>query len=338
MSAVLGSPDSLTLAQAALIMREATKDKTYQLSPLGQEVAGYLRAKRKRLTDKSEVAYESALACFARYFADLQTADFEPPAGVELVEKFLDDTYGAHANATYNKNLSIIGDFLRFQIKRGRLHGDPTLPIERARREQVYRTTFPDGQRHAVVAAAEELRDRLALRLLFDYGLRKGSLRAIQFKHFDHQRWRLTIFAKGSKVRPIPIPHSAFWMDLERHLLDAEAQPSHFLLPGGNGNQHRRTLDPSRPMSEHRAHDWWYERLEAAGIVATGQRNGERMHKARHTAGQRMLDATGNLKAVQMQLGHADISTTANTYVGWDEGQLADSLAAMIEGDTDDAA
>ena len=46
-----------------------------------------------------------------------------------------------------------------------------------------------------------------------------------------------------------------------------------------------------------------------------------------------MLDATGNLKAVQMQLGHADISTTANTYVGWDEGQLAESLAAMLEGD-----
>ena len=28
------------------------------------------------------------------------------------------------------------------------------------------------------------------------------------------------------------------------------------------------------------------------------------MHKARHTAGQRALDATGNLKAVQKLLGH----------------------------------
>jgi hypothetical protein len=27
--------------------------------------------------------------------------------------------------------------------------------------------------------------------------------------------------------------------------------------------------------------------------------SGERMHKARHSAGQTMLDATGNLKAVQ---------------------------------------
>ncbi len=35
--------------------------------------------------------------------------------------------------------------------------------------------------------------------------------------------------------------------------------------------------------------------------------SGERMHKARHTAGQRVLDATGNLKAAQKLLGHASI-------------------------------
>jgi len=41
---------SLTLAEATRIVREATKDKTYQRFPLGQDAAGYLRAKRKRLT------------------------------------------------------------------------------------------------------------------------------------------------------------------------------------------------------------------------------------------------------------------------------------------------
>jgi hypothetical protein len=35
------------------------------------------------------------------------------------------------------------------------------------------------------------------------------------------------------------------------------------------------------------------------------------MHRTRHTAGQRMLDATGNLTAVQALLGHASISTIA---------------------------
>jgi site-specific recombinase XerC len=48
-------------------------------------------------------------------------------------------------------------------------------------------------------------RDRCALRLLFGYGLRKDTLRRIQFKHFDRRRQRLTIFTKGAKARLLPI-------------------------------------------------------------------------------------------------------------------------------------
>jgi site-specific recombinase XerC len=203
---------SLTLAEAARIMREAVRDKSYQLTPIGAEAAGYLRAKRKRLTDSSYTDYESGLDKLARYFPDLRIEDFEPPAGTERVEEFLDAQWGAGPPRTYNKNLSIVKDFFRFQIMRGHLHGDPTLPIERARSRQVYRTTFTTDQRRAIIAEQDSRRDRIALRLLLDYGLRKGALRAVQFKHFDHQRRRLTIFTKGQKVRemPLPIPRSGW--------------------------------------------------------------------------------------------------------------------------------
>src|SRR4051794_1330467 len=71
----------LTLAEAALIMREAVKDKSYQLYPLGADAAAYLRAKRKRLTDSSYRDYESCLDKLARHFADLELEQFEPPIG-----------------------------------------------------------------------------------------------------------------------------------------------------------------------------------------------------------------------------------------------------------------
>ena len=57
-----------------------------------------------------------------------------------------------------------------------------------------------------------------------------------------------------------------------------------------------------------------------------------RMHKARHTAGQRLLDATG-LKAVQKPLGHESIQTTGDIYTDWDVEQLADSLMATVQDD-----
>ena len=57
------------------------------------------------------------------------------------------------------------------------------------------------------------------------------------------------------------------------------------------------------------------------------------MHKARHTAGQRVLDATGNLKAVQKLLGHESISTTGDVYTDWDVEQLAESLLEAVQDD-----
>ena len=57
------------------------------------------------------------------------------------------------------------------------------------------------------------------------------------------------------------------------------------------------------------------------------------MHKARHTAGQRLLDATGNLKAVQKLLGHESIQTTGDIYTDWDVEQLAESLLEAVQDD-----
>ena len=39
---------ALTIADAARIMREAVKDKSYQLLPLGEDCAEFLRSKRER--------------------------------------------------------------------------------------------------------------------------------------------------------------------------------------------------------------------------------------------------------------------------------------------------
>lgn len=49
-----------------------------------------------------------------------------------------------------------------------------------------------------------------------------------------------------------------------------------------------------------------------------------------NTAGQRVLDHTGNLKAVQKLLGHESIQTTADIYVDWDIDQLAATLAGVL--------
>jgi integrase/recombinase XerC len=202
----------------------------------------------------------------------------------------------------------------------------------------VLRTTFTPDDRTAILASNPDLRDKLALRLLLDYGLRKGALQGVQFKHFDHYRKRLTVFTKGGKIRDLPIPHAGFWNDLGKLIIEVQAQPTDHLLPrrkaiprGSYGMETR--LYPEKPMGVHGLHNWWYGCLQRAEVVSEGVTSGERMHKARHTAGQRVLDATGNLKAVQKLLGHESISTTGDVYTDWDIEQLAESLLEAVQDD-----
>jgi integrase len=325
-------------AMYAALARQDVRDKSYLELPMGREVGRYLNAKRKELTRASYIGYESCLEKLARRFADLRLEDFELPAGADLIEPWMDERWGDASPGTYNVNHSIIKDFFDWQITRQRMTSNPMKLVGRARKRDIYRPTFTDDQRHAIIASADSLRDRIALRLLFDYGIRKGALRAIQFKHFDYQRRRLTIFTKGSKVRELPIPSPAFWTDLERHILEVEARPNHYLMalakPIPRAGIRRF---PDRAMSNTATQRWWYARLNDAGLVAkgtTGSRRTMNMHAARHTAGQRVLDSTkGNLKAVQKLLGHASIQTTADTYTDWDIDQLAATLADVLEED-----
>lgn len=324
--------------------REALKDKGYRVYPLGQRSARYLRANRMRLSPESYRDYEGCLDKFARFFADLDIGDFEPPVGVERMEEFLDHQWGGAAPRTYNKNHSILSEFFKHERIRGDLHGDPMLGIRRAKKRGVHRSIFSPAQRRAIYVANSGQPDISALRLLLDYGLRKGAVQKIQFEHFDFARRELTIFTKGGKVQTIPIPDPAFWNDLDVWMRSIEAAGTHYLMPrqkkvpvafGPNrkATEFKMIRFPEKPMGGHGLHSWWYRCLVAAGVVPEGVEAGERMHKARHSAGQRVLDATGNLKAVQAMLGHESISTTGDVYTDWDIERLRVTLREVNEGE-----
>jgi hypothetical protein len=286
-----GIPDAATILAlsplerarlCALLGRELMKDKSYRALPLGLRAGDYLRAKRRRLTESSYRDYESILDKLARYFADLDLQDLEPPVGTERLEEFLHHQWGERDGRTFNKALSVLHDFFKHHQLRGNIQGDPTLAIERAKKRDPVRERIPPEHRGKLLASNDDLRDRVALRLLLDYGIRKGMLQGVQFKHFDHQRRRLTLVKmKGGKVRELPIPDKNFWLDLERLILEREAQPDHYLLnrrktiPHGKPDEHgKRQVKlhqfPDKAMGDHGAHDWWYGFLECAGLVSPG--------------------------------------------------------------------
>lgn len=323
---------TLTLAERSRVMEqyaEIMRDKSYEQLPMGQEVAEFLLRKRKRLAANSLDAYESTLNQFARKFAYLELRDFEPPIGTQRLEEFLDERWSGCKATTYNRHLAALCSFFDFQLTHGRMNADPTRQIEKAKPRQVYREIFSEDQCRAIIASQDVLRDRIMVRLMLHFGLRRGAVRAIQIKHFDHVRRHLTVFLKGGKVQELPLPEEAFWHDLERYIVESQARASHYLVyarwPNG---------DPLKPMTGQAIHKLWYRCLAKAGVVEPGVTRGERPHKARHTSGQRVLDRTqGNLKAVQKFLGHSSIQTTADTYTDWDRYQLEATLRDVFKGE-----
>lgn len=87
---------------------------------------------------------------------------------------------------------------------------------------------------------------------------------------------------------------------------------------------------PAEPIGEHGAHSWWYRCLIRAGVVAPGTSAGHRMHDARHTAIQRVLDRTQNLKAAAKLAGHASTAVTDAVYTDWSLDQLEGTMREVL--------
>lgn len=337
---------TLTLAQAARMIREAVKDRSYRATALGLEVGRYYRWKRNEwgATPSTLRDYEGILGRLCIHHADLALADFEPPVGTERVREFWDHYWGDRTPRTRAKVLSVLRDFFAWAVRERDLVGNPTLPIQSPKRRGVERAVFSKQIVKKIIAGQASLADQLACRLILEYALRKSELAAVRFKHFDFERERLTVFGKGGKVRSVPLIDDHFWRDLGVVQLERRPEPDHFLLPKppmtrrvGTWPEYRYAVVrefPDVPISATTLHRWWYARLVEANVITEGTTSGEGMHRGRHTA---LTDLTrfpgANLKHVQLFAGHASESTTADIYAHLDDVDLELVLRAKREAD-----
>jgi hypothetical protein len=93
---------ALKLAEAARMMRQALRDRSYRASPLGLEVARHYRWKKNEWGATADTLrdYEAILAKLALDHADLELSDFEPPVGTERLREFIDNRWGERSART----------------------------------------------------------------------------------------------------------------------------------------------------------------------------------------------------------------------------------------------
>jgi len=148
------------------------------------------------------------------------------------------------------------------------------------------------------VSRPRGLRDKALISVLYATGLRVSELISLKLPNLHLQEGYLTCIGKGDKERIVPIGQEATdWV--QKYL--AEARPklvpksSPWLFVNARGG----------PLS--RVGFW--KLLKEYGLKAGITRNIS-PHVLRHSFATHLLDRGADLRAIQMMLGHADLSTT----------------------------
>jgi integrase/recombinase XerD len=150
------------------------------------------------------------------------------------------------------------------------------------------------------VSTPRGLRDKALIELLYATGMRVSELIGVKPGDLNLDEGYLTCIGKGDKQRIVPIGHdAAHWVT--RYM--REGRPS--LL-------HRR----SSPWLFVNARDGgplsrvgFWKVLKAYGVKA-GISRAISPHVLRHSFATHLLDRGADLRAIQVMLGHADLSTT----------------------------
>jgi integrase/recombinase XerD len=209
--------------------------------------------------------------------------------------------YRARSSARW---LSCVRGFYRHQVYKGRLAVDPSAGLALPKLGRSLPGALSEQEVDALLQAPDTddpvgLRDRAMLEMLYASGLRISELVGLPMTALNRRQGVVRIIGKGSKERLVPVGQEALrWAD-------AYLQQGRPALVRGRPCG---ALFPSRLGRFMTRQTFWHavkRYAAAAGIVRDIS-----PHTLRHAFATHLLNHGADLRAVQMMLGHADLSTT----------------------------
>jgi integrase/recombinase XerD len=221
--------------------------------------------------------------------------------------------YFAHQHSqtratTANRRLTVFKRYFRWALRERLITTDPTLRLLAARQPLRVPKTMSEAQVEALLNAPDTstplgLRDRAMLELMYASGLRVTELVTLKTWHVGFNEHVLRITGKGNKERLVPFGQMAGqW--LQRYVGQGRAS----ILAGLQSEDLFVTARGSRAGEAMTRAMFWQlvkKYAQLAGITSPLS-----PHTLRHAFATHLLNHGADLRAVQMLLGHADISTT----------------------------
>jgi integrase/recombinase XerD len=206
---------------------------------------------------------------------------------------------------TSARTLSSLRRFFRYAVREGLIQADPSDDVEGPKLGRGLPDTLTEADVEALLAqpdvvSARGLRDRTMLEILYASGLRVSELVALRSDQVNLRHGLVRVFGKGDKERIVPLGEEAvvwyekYWRDARAELAKGWGNVP-FAFPGRQGKhltrqafwllikRYAKAADIQKPLSPH---------------------------TLRHAFATHLLNHGADLRAVQMLLGHSDLSTT----------------------------
>lgn len=253
----------------------------------------------RQLAARTLDAYRRDLTSCSQFLAERQITDWD------AVDTALLRTYvaGRHqaglSGRSLQRELSAIRSLYRFLLRERRCLKNPALDLRAPKApRKLPRALDADLAAQLLNHDSDDwmdVRDRAMLELFYSSGLRLSELADLNAGHLDLAEGEVRVLGKGNKTRVLPVGRMA--REALRRWLKVRPTVSDPAQPVFVGQQGRRLTPRAIQL-----------RVRRYGNEHIGQHL--HPHMLRHSFASHLLESSGDLRAVQELLGHADISTT----------------------------
>ncbi len=261
---------------------------------------GYLRNER-RLSDHTLNNYRRDLNHLQDYCESADIAEWTK------LDSFAVRSYVAWRHRkgiggrSLQRELSAIRSFYNYLLRERVVASNPALDVPAPKAEKrLPRALDVDQTGHLMAISGDGplvLRDKAIMELIYSSGLRLAELISLDTDSIDRSDATVRITGKGSKTRVVPVGKMALgaladWLKVRGQLAPQE-EKALFVSRNGRRISPRNVQQRLRQWAQHQGLD---SRVHP--------------HMLRHSFASHILESSGDLRAVQELLGHADIATT----------------------------
>tara|TARA_R110002073_G_scaffold84612_5_gene201780 strand:+ start:42824 stop:43792 length:969 start_codon:yes stop_codon:yes gene_type:complete len=199
--------------------------------------------------------------------------------------------------------LSSLRTFYRWLLREGRTKDNPADGIRAPKSGRRLPHTLDVDQISTLLDNHHDddplqLRDQAMMEMVYSSGLRLAELLSLDIDTIDFREASMVVTGKGSKSRHLPVGLPAIsavkkWLSARTLLAKNPTENALFI------GQHGKRLSPRSVQ----------QRFKKAASE-NGLEQHLHPHMLRHSFATHMLESSGDLRAVQELLGHADLSTT----------------------------